>query len=314
MNMKKRPRIVVFGSMHYDYVMWAEKLPAVGETVIATKFATFIGGKGANQAVQASKLGAEVYMIGRIGNDFMGDEVMKSLEKNGVITEYVKRDSHFGTGTASVMVDNNGSNYLMVASRANTACTFEDINEALDLIKSADIFMTQIETNIPVTEYSLKIAYENNVKTIFNPAPARKISKEVFKYSHIVTPNETEAEIHTGIKQEKDIEKWCEDVASEFRNIGVKTLVITLGKNGAFLYDNNKSLIIPTYTHIKAVDTTAAGDAFNGAMAVGLAEGMTLEEAIKFANGAGTIAASREGAQASLASREELDCFMSTVA
>lgn len=311
--MSKKPRIVVFGSLHYDYVMWGDKLPAIGETVIGSKFATFIGGKGANQAVQASKLGAEVYMIGRIGNDFMGDEVIKSLEKNGVITKYVKRDPRFGTGTASVMVDNKGHNYLMVASRANTACTFDDINETLGLIKSADIFMTQIETNIPVTEYALKIAYQSNVKTIFNPAPARIISKEVFRYPDIITPNETEAEIHTGIKQAKDIEKWCENVASEFKNMGVKTLVITLGEKGAFLYDNNKSLIIPTYTHVKAVDTTAAGDAFNAAMAVALAEGMTLEEAIKFANGAGTLAASREGAQSSLASREELDYFMSTV-
>ena len=307
--MNRKPRIVVFGSLNFDYVMLADQLPRKGETIIGNKFGTFIGGKGANQAVQAARLGAETYMIGRIGKDNMGDQVLKSLEDSGVITKFIKRDPEKGTGTASVMVDNEGNNYLMITQDANGACRKEDLDEALEVIISADVFITQLETTNPLAEYALTLARNNGIKTLLNPAPAISVPESIFKLADVITPNETEAELHTGIMKTEDLQGWCKEVAHKFSEYGANTLVMTLGKNGAFLADVDHCIIVPTYT-INAVDTTAAGDAFNAAMAVGLAEGMTLLEAITFGNGAGAFAASREGAQSSLATRKELEQFM----
>jgi ribokinase len=308
--MVKKPTIVVFGSLNYDYVMWADRLPRFGETVVGNRFDTFIGGKGANQAVQAARLGARTYMIGRVGRDSMGDEVLKSLKSSGVITEFVKRDPVRGTGTASVMVDKEGNNYLMITPESNSACQKSDIDDALEAIKSADILITQLETTVPLAEYALKIAKENNVTTILNPAPGIKVTERIFELADIITPNETEAEVHTGIMQTEDLEDWCKKVNVKFCAMGAETIVITLGKHGAFVGDGSEGEIIPAYSGIKAVDTTAAGDSFNAALAVGLAEGKSLAESIKFANGAGAISVSRLGAQASLPTREELEQFL----
>jgi ribokinase len=308
--MNKQPTIVVFGSLNYDYVMWADKLPRLGETVVGKKFGTFIGGKGANQAVQAARLGARTYMIGRIGNDAMGDAVLKSLKDSGVITDFVKRDPVKGTGTASVMVDSEGNNYLMISAEANGTCEKCDIDEALEVIKSADILITQLETTVPLAEYALRVARENNVTTILNPAPAVIVPESIFKLADIVTPNETEAEAHTGIVQTENIEEWCSKVKHKFNAMGAGTVIVTLGKNGAFIGCENEERIIPAYAGINAVDATAAGDSFNAALAVALAEGKDIIEGIKFANGAGAISVSRAGAQASLPTREELEFFL----
>ena len=309
MNAKK-PRIVVFGSLNFDYVMWAARLPKKGETIRGNRFGTFIGGKGANQAVQAARLGAQTYMIGRIGSDIMGESVMKSLLSNGVKTDYLKIDPEKGTGTACIMVDDQGENYLMITSEANGNCQKWDLDDAIEVIKSADVLITQLETTMEMAKYALELAKDNNVKTILNPAPTVEVPKSIFEIADIITPNETEAEFHSGIRQTADLNEWSNKVYEKFRCFGVEEMIMTLGKKGAFIGTENEKTIINAYSGINAVDSTAAGDSFNAALAVALAEGKTLGDAVRFANAAGALTVSAAGAQSSLPSRQEVEEFI----
>lgn len=308
-----KPRIVVIGSLIFDFVARAERLPRKGETILGTGFGMFTGGKGANQAVQAGRLGADVYMVGRVGADFPGERILKSLNDSGVNTQHVKVDKNIATSVCCIHVDSNGDNDIIISPDANMACTKEDIDEAKEAILSADVVMFQLEIPIPVIEYAMEMVSQREIKIILNPAPANKIPKSLFAKANIITPNEIEAEAFSGVNIFNDTAcSWDGLAAEKLLELGPQTVIITLGKRGAFIAENGKRKTIPTFSQVKAVDTTAAGDAFNGALAVALAEGKNIEEAVVFANAAGSLAASKLGAQSSLCNRTELEELLRT--
>jgi ribokinase len=297
---QKKVRIVVLGSIFYDCVVWADRLPKKGETVVGYKNGFFCGGKGANQAVQAAKLGAEVYMISKVGRDNEGEILLNNLRENGVNTDYVKIDENYKTDICCINVDKNGDNTLVIVPDASKSLQPEDVLCAEEILKTADIFLTQLEINPEVVEFALRLAKKWDRKTVLNPAPPRDIPVGLFKYADYITPN---------IENNKDLSTWCDEVGKKLLGLGSKSMIITLGKKGAYFTDGTRCSILPTFD-VVPVDTTAAGDAFNAALSVKLGEGATIEEALKYANAAGSLAASKEGAQASLSTREEVEALI----
>ncbi len=306
---EKKVRIVVLGSILYDCVVWADRLPKKGETVVGYKNGFFCGGKGANQAVQAAKLGAEVYMISKVGRDNEGQILLNNLKENGVNTDFIKIEDNCRTDTCCIHVDKNGDNAIMIATDAGKHIQPEDVLCAEEIFKTADVFLTQLEVNPETVEFALKLAKKLDKVTILNPAPPRDISVELFKYADYITPNETESEFFSDIENDKDVSTWCDEVGKKLLSLGSKAMVITLGKKGAYFTDGTICSILPTFD-VTPTDTTAAGDAFNAAFAVKIGEGASIDEALKYANAAGSLAASKEGAQSSLATREEIEALV----
>src|SRR5947209_6572083 len=308
--MKSKPRIVVVGSLVFDFVAKAPRLPRKGETVLGEMFGMFPGGKGANQAVQAGRLGAEVYMVGRVGDDFLADHLLMSLADSGVNTEFVQRDRSLKTASCCIHVDQQGNNAIIIVPQANMACSVDDVDAAAKILRSADILLCQLEIPMPTVTYALALARENRVPAILNPAPAQQVPTSLLSQATILTPNETEAEILSGIAIPADPpvagDSWAKEAADRLLTFGSQTVIITLGERGAFLAVSAGQRLIPSYP-VAVTDTTAAGDAFNGALAVALAEGREMGDAIAFANAAGALATTRAGAQPSLASREEIE-------
>jgi ribokinase len=308
--MNKKPKIAVIGSLIFDFVASADRLPRKGETIMGKSFGMFTGGKGANQAVQAARLGAEVYMVGRVGNDFLGDKILSNLQNDGVSTDYIIKDKTATTAACCIHVDGNGDNAIIISQDANLTCTHKDIDNAKKVILSADIVICQLEISIPAIIYAIEMVKKNHIPLILNPAPAVRIPDDLFSGIDFITPNETEAEFFSGIGQKEDFSgKWEEESSNRILDSGAKNVIITLGKRGAYFANRESKKIIKGF-EIKAVDATAAGDAFNGALAIAISEGKSVEEAIIFANGAGALAASKFGAQSSLCTRKELDAFL----
>jgi len=311
--MKTRPRIVVIGSLVFDFVAKAARLPRKGETVLGEMFGMFPGGKGANQAVQAGRLGAEVYMVGRVGDDFLADRLLASLVESGVGTEFVRRDPALKTASCCIHVDNEGNNAIVIVPQANMACSPADVDRAANVLRSSDILLCQLEIPIPTVGYAVAIAAQSGVPVILNPAPAQRIEASLRSQVTILTPNETEAEFLSDIARAADAgptgDSWPGRAAEKMLGFGQQTVVITLGERGAYLATRSVQQLIPAYP-VAVVDTTAAGDAFNGALGVALAEGRELAEAVTFANAAGALATTRAGAQPSLAWRQEVDTLM----
>jgi len=306
---EKKVRIVVLGSIIYDCAVWADRLPKKGETVIGYKNGFFCGGKGANQAVQAAKFGAEVYMISKVGRDIEGQILIKNLKENGVNTDYVKIEDKYRTDTCCIHVDKNGDNAIITVTDASKHIQPEDVLCAEQILKTADVFLTQLEVKPETVEYALKLAKKWDRITILNPAPPRDIPVSLFKYADYITPNETESEYFSNIENDKDTGTWCNEVGKKLLSFGAKSMVITLGKKGAYFSDGTICSIFPTFDVIPT-DTTAAGDAFNAAFAVKIGEGASIGEALKYANAAGSLAASKEGAQSSLSTREEIELLV----
>jgi ribokinase len=308
--MKSKPRIVVVGSLVVDFVAKAVRLPRKGETVLGEMFGMFPGGKGANQAVQAGRLGAEVYMVGRVGDDFLAEQLLTSLAESGVSTEFVQRDRSLKTASCCIHVDDQGDNAIIIVPQANMACSAEDVAAAAKVLRSADILLCQLEIPLATVTYALTLAQENRVPAILNPAPAQQVPSSLLSRVTLLTPNETEAEILSGIAIPSDPrgagESWAKDVADRLLTFGSQTVIITLGERGACVTDPAGYRLIPSYP-VAVVDTTAAGDAFNGALAVALGEGKELSDAVAFANAAGALATTRAGAQPSLAAREKIE-------
>jgi len=311
----RRPRIAVVGSIVFDCVATAERLPRKGETVLGRTFGMFSGGKGANQAVQAARLGAEVHMIGRVGDDPLAEQVLKSLNASGVDTRFIRKDPSVCTGACCIHVDAAGDNAIIIVPEANMACSPEDVDAAREVLASADILLCQFEIAIPTVAHALDMAAEKGLRVILNPAPAQPVPEGLLSKAMILTPNETEAEFLSGVPLPSPAPAdhgnvdWEIEASERLRRMGASTVVITLGHRGAFLADTNGGQRIPAY-RVSAVDVTAAGDAFNGALAVALAENRGLEEAVAYANAAGAIAASRAGAQPSLAVRRQVEDFL----
>jgi ribokinase len=296
-------KLLVVGSSNTDMVIKAKHLPRAGETVLGGTFFMNPGGKGANQAVAAAHLGIPVTLICKTGNDIFGHQVHQLLEEEGIDSSYVFYDTHAPSGVALVAVDTKGENCIVVASGANANLTPMDLMKAEVAIDSYDFVLMQLEIPIETVEYVAKTASAKSKKVILNPAPVCPLSKELLSNLYLITPNKTEAEMLSGIKI--DSFDTAKEAAIEICRLGVKNVVITLGSSGALVYSEGKCSLIEAFK-VKAVDTTAAGDVFNGALCVSLMEGQTLLGAAKFACKAASISVTRYGAQKSAPYRNEI--------
>ena len=274
--------ISVLGIFVADISFSGPKIPTIGETILGNKYNVGPGGKGCNQAVAIARLGGKVNFISKIGKDNYGQLALDTLNQNKIDTSTIIQSSDHQTGVAGIMVDKNtGKNAINVITGAPSTLTIDEIKKDVDKIENSKIFLTQLEIPKDVTLYSLKIAKENKVLTILNPAPASKISKEFFNYIDYFTPNETEAEFYTGIKITN--EKEAKEASIKLLKIGLKRVIITLGEKGLF-YSDGKEEIYLKATQVKAIDTTGAGDAFNGGLAYALSQNKSIKDSLNLAN------------------------------
>ena len=296
-------KILVIGSSNTDMVIKTKKLPAPGETILGGTFLMNPGGKGANQAVAAARLGGKVRFITKRGNDLFGNQTVGLLMRENIDTEYLVKDPELPSGVALITVDAAGENSIVVAPGSNGNLVKEDIPVSVFENEKTDILLLQLEIPMDTVEYSAIAASEQNIKVILNPAPACKLSDNLLKHTWLITPNETEAEILTGVKI-TDI-GTAEKAAVIMQQRGVKNVIITLGETGAYVKSDEFTGLVPGIK-VVPVDTTAAGDVFNGALAVAISDGKDLKDAVSFANKAASIAVTRMGAQASAPYRDEI--------
>ena len=295
-------KILVIGSSNTDMTIKGDRLPVPGETVTGGIFYMGPGGKGANQAVAAQRLGGDVCFICKVGRDIFGDNALKGYEKEGIDISHVMR-SDKASGTALILVDNTGENCISVASGANGDITPEDIDSVADVIRSAGFLILQLEIPVESVLRAAKIAHEAGVYVILNPAPACKLPEELFKYISLMTPNRTETAFMSGCEV-KDDESLAKAV-DVLRGYGVQDFVVTLGTKGSLVIKKDHTEMIPSLK-VNAVDATAAGDTFCGALCVALSEGLSLEDAARFATKASAITVQRMGAQDSIPTRAEI--------
>ena len=286
--------ISVLGIFVADISFSGPKIPAIGETILGNKYNVGPGGKGCNQAVAIARLGAKVNFISKIGKDSYGELALKTLTKNKINTESVIQDENLQTGVAGILVDkNSGKNAINVIVGAPSTLKVAEIDKHIDIIKNSKIFLTQLEVPKDVTLHCLKIAKENGCLTILNPAPASEITKEFYSNIDYFTPNETEAEFYTGIKITN--EKEAKQAADKLIDLGLKKIIITLGEKGLF-YSDGKEEIYLKASAVKAIDTTGAGDAFNGGLAFGLSKEKPIKECLELANKVAGISTTKLGA------------------
>ena len=297
-------RIVVIGSCNTDMVINTERLPRPGETIIGGNFFMNAGGKGANQAVAAARLGGNVCFVAKVGNDHFGSHSIEQYKAEGIDVEQISIDNELPSGVALIMVDNKGENCISVASGANSLLAPKDIDKAEGMITHGDIVLMQLETPIETVEYAARIANGKGKKVILNPAPALPLPDALFEELYMIIANETEAEFFSGVKI-TDMDSVCR-AADIISNKGVDNVVITLGSKGAFVKENGAYHKVPSIK-VKAVDATAAGDTFCGAVCVALAEKKDILEAVEFANRCAAVTVTRMGAQSSLPYREEVE-------
>lgn len=297
--------ICVIGSLNMDLVVNVDKMPKPGQTIIGSNFKEVPGGKGANQAVAMARLNGNVSMIGKVGEDGFGQTLINSLKNDKVDTTYIKTTKG-ATGVALITVDNNAQNSIVVSPGANFEVKEEDIDSNIEAIENSDIVVLQLETPLNTIKYALKKSKELNKYTILNPAPAVKLDDEIIKNVDLLTPNETELEIISGvsIETEEDIQKAAQIMIEK----GVKELIVTLGSKGSLYINKEKSIFKKAYK-VEAVDTTAAGDSYTGALAVALSKDKNIEEAMDFASKVGALSVLKEGAQSSLPTLEDVENF-----
>jgi ribokinase len=304
---EQKAKILVVGSFMMDLVVRTPRVPENGETIIGTSFNRFPGGKGANQAVAAARLGGAVTMAGKVGSDDFGDEFLSVLASEGINTAYILRDSQAATGVGFITLDHAGNNRIVVVPGANLRYSVQDLAQIESLIKDSDILIMQLEMDMSVIEHAVELAGRYQVPVILNPAPARALNDELLRGVTYLTPNETEAEILTGVKV-KSIDR-AKEAAEALLEKGVKTVVLTLAEKGALVASNAGATHVSGFS-VQPVDTVAAGDAFNGAFAVAISKGKSLVEACRFANAVGAIAVTRPGAIPSLPSAAEVERFL----
>ena len=275
-----------------------------GETILGGEFFMFPGGKGGNQAVAAARLGAEVVLVSKLGNDIFGKNAIAGYEKEGIITSHIFTDAKQPSGVALITINGEGENTIVVASGANHSITEKDIDKTQELINRADIILLQLEIPLPIVEYVMGLAKAKHKKIILNPAPAQQLPDTIFEKLFAITPNETEAEILTGIKV-TDAQSAGE-AAGKLQQQGVEHVLITMGSKGVFVQTKGfTGLVQPPV--VTAIDTTAAGDVFNGALAVALEKNQDWENAVRFACGAASISVTRMGAQSSAPYLSEME-------
>lgn len=296
-------KIIVIGSSNTDMVVQTSHLPVPGETILGGEFLMNQGGKGANQAVAVKRLGGSLVFVARLGNDILGQQSLQTFQQEGINTDYITLDKEKASGVALISVDQQAENCIVVASGANMNLGNEDIDRIENEMHAGDILLIQLEIPISTVIYAVQKAYEKGVKVILNPAPVQKLPESLFPYLYMITPNRIEAEMLTGIQinTEEDIVV----VAEALHKMGVQNVVITLGSKGSFVQEKEKSYRIKA-CKVDPVDTTAAGDTFNGALSVALSENLDLKEAVQFASKASSVAVTRMGAQSSIPYRSEL--------
>ena len=299
-----RPSIVVIGSSNTDMVIQSPHLPAPGETILGGVFFMNAGGKGANQAVAAARLGGNVSLIAKVGKDIFGKQAIRLFKNEGIDTSSVLKDSDLPSGIALITVDDKGENCIVVASGANATLSTRNLKKFKEKIQSASIILLQLETPVDTVAYGVTLGAARNVTVVLNPAPACTLPDNLLEHVSIITPNEREAGMLTGIDV-KDITS-AEQAARLLQSKGISTVIITMGAKGALLLHENRFSMIES-PKVEALDTTAAGDVFNGALVVALAEEKSMEEAVKFACAAASISVTRLGAQASAPYRNELE-------
>ena len=286
--------ISVLGIFVADISFSGPKIPAIGETILGNKYNVGPGGKGCNQAVAIARLGAKVNFISKIGKDSYGELALNTLTKNKINTESVIQDENLQTGVAGILVDkNSGKNAINVIVGAPSTLKVAEIDKHIDIIKSSKIFLTQLEVPKDVTLHCLKTAKENGCLTILNPAPASEITKEFYSNIDYFTPNETEAEFYTGIKITN--EKEAKQAADKLINLGIKKIIITLGEKGLFYSDGKEEIYLKS-SSVEAIDTTGAGDAFNGGLAFGLFKEKPIKECLELANKVAGLSTTKLGA------------------
>lgn len=300
-------KVVVIGSSNTDMVIKLDRLPGPGETLLGGDFIMAAGGKGANQAVAAARLGGEVTFVARVGADIFGEQAVQGFQKEGINTRFIVEDDANPSGVALIFVDRKGENSIAVASGANGWLSPKNVEAARDEMAQAHVLLLQLEIPMETVQSAARMASEMGKKVILNPAPARELEDSLLHILSVITPNESETEILTGIKVENEIS--AKKAAEVLRTKGVSNVIITMGSQGSFLCTDDKVAMIPT-RRIAAVDTTAAGDAFNGALAYSVAKGEALDEAVHFANLAGALSATKMGAQPSMPTSDELQKFM----
>ncbi|WP_311077800.1 ribokinase [Paenibacillus polymyxa] len=287
-------KISVIGSSSIDLVVTSSKRPGAGETVLGESFTTVPGGKGANQAVAAARLGADVTMIGRVGDDHFGKQILRNFEENHIHIEYVKPVTHMESGTAHIILAED-DNSIVVVKAANNEVTPAYVEEALDVIRSSDIVLIQQEIPSETVVYVSEFCAKYEVPLLLNPAPAREVDDSVIANATYITPNEHEAAIMF-----KDLS--LQEALRKYPN----KLFVTEGSNGVRFFDGEQEVVVPTYK-VEAVDTTGAGDTFNAAFAVALAEGNSLADSVKFANRAASLSVTKFGAQGGMPTRREVE-------
>lgn len=300
-------KALVIGSLNMDMTVKVEELPKLGETIFGNDFYESCGGKGANQAVAVSKLGMKTEMIGMVGKDSQGEKLIQNLNKYGIISDNVIKSDEL-TGRAIITVDKKGDNNIIVISGSNFKITKEHIQAKQDVIASSDVVILQNEIPSETVEFSLLKAKELGKITIFNPAPARKLSGEVFKNTDYLILNETEMEEIFEIKFND--EEYTEKISIKKKKYGIKNIILTLGDKGSILFSEDNNIKKYDVYKVKAVDTTAAGDSFIGAFTMKICEIGNPDEAIKYATAVSAIVVTRQGAQDSIPTREEIEKFI----
>jgi len=298
-----KPSLIVIGSSNTDMVVKTNHLPRPGETILGGSFFMNAGGKGANQAVAAARLGGNVTFFARVGKDIFGEQAVALFKNEGINTSYIVNDDKLPSGVALITVDDKGENCIAVAPGANDALSADDLRQQDAVIKNASLLLIQLEIPLTTVEYAANIAADAGVPIILNPAPARFLPDELLRKITVITPNEKEAEMLTGIPVIDRVS--AEKAALTLKEKGIKTIIITMGSQGALILHEQEFTMIPA-PKVTAVDTTAAGDVFNGALAVAISEKWTIEDSVHFANKAASISVTRLGAQASVPYRHEL--------
>ncbi|KAA1178425.1 ribokinase [Photorhabdus heterorhabditis] len=301
-------KLAVVGSINADHILNLESFPRPGETVIGKQYQIAFGGKGANQAVAASRSGADITFIACVGQDDIGSRICQQLAMDNIKISSIEAIEGETTGVALILVNHQGENVIGINAGANAALTPEYFHRYQNIIKEADALLIQLESPLETVQLAAETAKQNNTKVILNPAPAQKLSDQLLSLVDIITPNETEAEYLTGItvKDNSDAEKAAQVLHSK----GIETVIITLGSRGAWLSEKGQNGKHVPGLKVKVVDTIAAGDTFNGALVTALLEGKEMLSAVRFAHSAAAIAVTRQGAQPSIPWRNEIDVFL----
>lgn len=303
-------KLIVFGSVNADHVLQIPYFPRPGETLMGRNYQVIAGGKGANQAVAAARLGADIGFIACVGSDSFGQNIIQSFARDGINTDYISTIPSTPTGVALIQVSDEGENSICLSPEANNALDQDRVSIFKDPIQHCDYLLLQLETPLDGIQSAIELAKSgsnSDIKIVLNPAPAKALPDSILKQIDIITPNETEAEVLTGITITDDIS--AQKAANILHAKGITTVMITLGAKGVWLSENGKGKIIQGFK-VNAIDTTAAGDTFNGALVTALLEGMATIAAIQFAHAAAAISVTRFGAQTSIPTRQETDDFL----